>query len=236
MVAGQNQYNKISVKVPVPVPMNEQGFPLSNAIRCHITSNLHNGSTWSECDETAWGLTRNCPNDRGEALCVSAVDMVKHTIAKGCMTRDALGVLELISPSQADVCRVSKKYPTQLYCTCSEDNCNSEMLLMERQCYHCRDCGTKMGRLQFCFSPYVLSKGISGAGEVYCVKETDYSKGGQVNRYCEAVDEQPEMGCFYQGSSLKCYCPDDACNGAERHVAVNFAILLSALLLAIASF
>jgi hypothetical protein len=157
------------------------GFPLSNAIRCHITSNLHNGSTWSECDETAWGLTRNCPNDRGEALCVSAVDMVKHTIAKGCMTRDALGVLELISPSQADVCRVSKKYPTQLYCTCSEDNCNSEMLLMERQCYHCRDCGTKMGRLQFCFSPYVLSKGISGAGEVYCVKETDYSKGGQVS-------------------------------------------------------
>ncbi|CAG0914558.1 unnamed protein product [Notodromas monacha] len=145
-VFGQNQYNRISVKVPVPIPMNEQGFPLSNAIRCHITANLHNGSTWSECDETAWGLTRNCPNDRGEALCVSSVDMVKHTIAKGCMTRDALGVLELISPSQADVCRVSKKYPTQLYCTCAEDNCNSEMLLMERQCYHCRDCGMEQER------------------------------------------------------------------------------------------
>ncbi|CAG0915590.1 unnamed protein product [Notodromas monacha] len=224
--------DKLSLEIPVPVPLSPKGSPTSDESRliCHKSSNLRNRTTWSECDETRWGLSQSCACGDGESLCVSAVDLARHTVAKGCMSKDALRSLQLRGQNQADFCRVSKRYPTQLYCTCSTNGCNRDLLLSERMCYHCWNCDDRNMKLRHCFSGFVLSKGMSGAGHVYCVKEIDYTRDGQINRFCEPLDTPPNAGCVYEGSTLKCYCTDDACNQGVVGVMAPGWLLMASLL------
>jgi hypothetical protein len=95
-------------------------------------------------------------------------------------------------------------------------------------CYHCWNCDDRNMKLRHCFSGFVLSKGMSGAGHVYCVKEIDYTRDGQINRFCEPLDVPPNAGCVYEGSTLKCFCPDDACNGSTSVQACKTVVAMLA--------